>query len=171
MAASTTTPTKQTWLAWMPEGAPMPELLTHDEFLDRLGERGVALTSATFHYYRHRGILPRPIRRRLDGVTQAVYPHWLLPVVERIKAMQAQGKGLDEIQDAIQPITKMWALSTIDWKDPLSEPTTALDVALREWAQAKQPWLENPNINTIRVTLLDDEGHELDDPHELPFTP
>jgi hypothetical protein len=52
-----------TWLDWHPEGAPLPELLPHDELLARLRDRGVALTSASFHYYRHRGILPRPIRR------------------------------------------------------------------------------------------------------------
>jgi hypothetical protein len=85
--------------------------------------------------------------------------------------MQAQGKSLDEIVDMIQPVTKMWALSTIDWKDPLAEPTVTMDVAVRQWAKAKQPWLGNPAINTIRVTLLDDAGTELDDPHEAPFTP
>ena len=173
MPHSKTEPTKApTWLDLMPADAPMPELLPRDEFLARLRDRGVDLTPATFHYYRHRGILPRPIRRRVDGVTQAVYAPWLVPVVEAIKNMQAQGKSLDEIVDMIQPVTKMWALSTIDWKDPLAEPTATMDTAVRQWAKAKQPWLaDRGNINTIRVTVLDDEGHELDDPHELPFSP
>jgi len=157
-----------TWLDLMPANAPMPELLPHDELLARLRDRGVDLTSASFHYYRHRGILPRPIRRRVDGVTQAVYPAWLVPVVEAIRDMQAQGKSLDEIVDLIQPITKMWALSTIDWKDPLAEPTATMDTAVRQWAKAKQPWLaDRGNINTIRVTLVDDDGKDIED-HLIP---
>jgi hypothetical protein len=160
-----------TWLDLMPANAPMPELLPRDEFLTRLRDRGIDLTSASFHYYRHRGILPRPIRRRVDGVTQAVYAPWLIPVIQAIRDMQARGKSLDEIVDMIQPVTKMWALSTIDWKDPLAESTVTMDAAVRQWAKAKQPWLGNPAINTIRVTLLDDAGDELDDPHEFSFTP
>jgi DNA-binding transcriptional MerR regulator len=134
-----------------------------------LRDRGVDLSSTALEYYRHRGVLPRPIRRRYEGLTQALYPHWFIPVIERLKEMQAQGQSLDEIRDAIGPVMKAWALSTVQWKDPLHEPLAALDVAVREYiAVLQQSWEHGDEIRMVRMTFFDAEAEELPDfKHEV----
>jgi len=162
-------PAKPTWLDWHPEGAPLPELLPHDELLARLRDRGVDLSSTALEYYRHRNILPRPIRRRYEGLTQALYPDWFVPVIQAIKDMQTQGKSLDEIRDAIGPVMTMWAINTVPWEDPLAAPTATVNTAIREYVAALQPWEHGGEIRMARVTFFDDVGNELPDfKHEIP---
>ncbi len=102
---------RATWIDWMPEGAPDPELLSLPELLGALHERGVTITQYTLDHYRRIGVLPRPIRRRHGGVTQAVYPSWFVPAIAHLKQLQAGGKSLEDIR----PLMRAWALSTVQW--------------------------------------------------------
>ncbi len=89
---------QQSWADWMPEGAPAPtRLFSRDELLLALKEQNVELNPATFNYYRQRGALPRPIRRRYSGATQAVYPDWMVDAVVYLRKLQDQGISLEEI--------------------------------------------------------------------------
>lgn len=143
---------RETWLDWMPEGAPMPDLLSHDQLLEELHSRGVDLTSASFQHYRQRGVLPRPIRRRYEGVTQAVYPDWFIPAIEHLRRLQSEGKSLEEIR----PWMRSWALSSVLWSDPYARELVALRGPLRDLARAV-----GSEVNTITVTLTDHDGTEV----------
>jgi hypothetical protein len=146
------------WRDWMPVGSPMPDLLTHDQLLERLRGRGVDLTSASFQHYRQRGVLPRPIRRRYEGVTQAVYPDWFVPAIAQLRALQDQGKSLDEIK----PWMRAWALTNVLWDDPYARHLSALRAPLRELAASV-----SNRADRITVTITDANGDELFR-HELP---
>jgi len=155
---------KPTWLDWHPEGAPLPPLLSHDELLEALRERGIDISPYTLEHWRRNGILPRPVRRAHEGAVRPVYPHWYVAAVTHIKQRQSDGRGLDEIRDAIGPLLTMWALSALPWRDPdLDAATAALDMALHEYARASQGWIRDKGvINSIRVALIDEDGTELD---------
>lgn len=151
----------ETWLDWMPEGAPEPDLLSRDELLEALRiERGIELTPASFHHYRKIGLLPRPIRRRHEGVTQAVYPDWFIGAIAHLKHLQERGRTLEQIK----PHMRVWALSGIRWQDPLKQDLANLDAALRDYAKRymEKTDLGGRNINMIRVTFFDDDGEEID---------
>jgi hypothetical protein len=143
---------KETWIDWQIEGSPMPDLLSHDQLLDELRDRGTSLTSASFQHYRQRGVLPRPIRRRYEGVTQAVYPSWFIPAIEYLRQLQDQGKSLDEIA----PLMRAWAVSgaTAIWSDPYTKERSALRGPLRALARAV-----GPPVTTITVNLTDADGN------------
>lgn len=146
-AASTN---QETWLDWMPPGVPEPELLSRDELLEALHARGVEITRFALEHYRRKGVLPRPVRRRHGGVTQAVYPAWFVPAIEHLKQMQESGKSLDDIK----PWMRTWGLSTVSWKDPLAEPIANARAALSELLKA------NGIVDggVLRVVFTDDDG-------------
>lgn len=168
----TTTTAKETWFDVMPADLPMPELLSHDELLDRLRDRGVDLASSALHYWRHVGILPRPIKRRHQGATRAVYPEWFVPVIEWIRHMQGQGASLDEIRERARPVMTMWALNTVQWADPLTPVTRTLDIALRQYADAVVTLAPlDGEIAAMRVQLLDRDGVPVFPDHDVPHAP
>ncbi|MDQ3540812.1 MAG: hypothetical protein M3440_09005, partial [Chloroflexota bacterium] len=67
------------WRDWMPEGAPDPPLLSHDELIQELRNRGVEVTAATLEHWRRNGVVPRPVRRHHNGKTRPTYPSWIVP--------------------------------------------------------------------------------------------
>ncbi len=168
-AEKTATPPKQTWVDLMPPGAPMPELLSHDELLAALRDRGVGISPYTLEHYRRNGVLPRPIRHQHAGAVRPVYPLWFLDAITYVKKQQGAGMSLSEIKPRVTEWMRTWAVSHILWDDPV--PTAALDVVLREYAKAAQPWIiDRGTINSIRVALLDADGKELDY-HNVPYSP
>jgi len=154
-----------TWLDLMPANAPMPELLAHDELLAAVHDRGVELTSSGLEYYRLRTLLPRPIRRRHQGKTQAVYPSWYVDAIVHLKRLQAQGQSLDELRPTMWDWLRLKARGWVRWsvKDPLREPTANLQTAMETYARAVQPWLDGRTIGKIRAVLVDDDGNEITD--------
>lgn len=156
---------KQTWEDWMLPGTPEPHIMSRDELLDELKRRNVELTPAGLQYYRHRGIVPRPVRRRHQGVTQAVYPDWMVDAIAHVRELQDQGLSLEQIK----PLMRSWALSPIQWRDPIGANITALDGALRGFTRDVGAMLGFQNTNTITVTITDDDGNELFR-HEIPYT-
>jgi hypothetical protein len=153
---ATTKPKPQTWLDWMPPGAPEPQVLSLPELLEALREqRGIEITEYTLEHYRRNNVLPRPVRRRHGGVTQAVYPAWFVDAIAHLKDMQAQGKTLDEIR----PWMQSWALSTVDWKAPLDEKRIDARNAMTTLLRAHGITAGG----VMRVTFTDDDGNEWSD--------
>ena len=64
--------TCQTWRDWLPPGHPEPPLITREELLAALAQRGVALPARTLQRWEAAGTLPAPIRRRHDGATRTL---------------------------------------------------------------------------------------------------
>lgn len=155
-------PQRETWRDWMPAGAPDPEVLSRDELLEELAERGVKISEYTLEHYRRNGILPRPVRQRHGGVTQAVYPMWFVPAIRSIKRQQASGRTLEQIA----PTLRTWALSGIRWRDPLAEPITEARAALGELLKAYG--IRDGGV--LRVTYTDDAG-EVRVQEEWPVVP
>jgi len=154
--ATTTKPKSATatWRDWMPAGAPEPQLLSLPELLEALHDQhGIEITSYTLEHYRRQGVLPRPIRRRHGGVTQAVYPFWFVGAIAHLKDMQGKGKSLDEIK----PWMRSWALSTVPWTDPLAKPTADARAALTALVRAHG----HRSGGALRVSFTDDDGHEV----------
>lgn len=144
------TANSQSWRDFMPSDSPMPEVLSRDELLEALRDRGIEISPYTLEHYRRNGVLPRPVRQRHGGVTQPVYPVWFIPAIEHLKQLQAEGKSLEEIK----PWMRSWALSTVQWGDPLAKPTAAARASLTELLQAH-------NLNAggvLRVAFVDDNG-------------
>lgn len=143
----------QTWLDWLPEGAPEPQVLSLPELLEALrDQRGIEITPYTLEHYRRNNILPRPISRRHGGVTQSVYPMWFVDAIAYLKDMQAQGKSLEEIK----PWMRSWALVGIPWSDPLAEPRINARTALTALVRAHGITAGG----VLRVTFTDDDGNE-----------
>jgi hypothetical protein len=152
-AEKTATTPKETWVDWMPKGVPMPALLSLPELIEALrDEHGIEITPYTLEHYRRRGVLPRPIRRRHGGATQAVYPAWFVSAIAHLKEMQAGGKSLDEIG----PWMRTWALSTVQWADPLAKPTTDARAALT--ALVRVHGIRSGGV--LRASFVDDDGRE-----------
>ncbi len=125
-------PNQETWVDWMPEGAPEPELRSHDELIHELHERGIDITPTTLEYWRRKGILPRPVRRRHAGATRPVYPEWFVPAIEHLKKLQAAGKSLNDIC----PLMQSWARIPVQWNDPRAELIATTRAALTALASA-----------------------------------
>jgi DNA-binding transcriptional MerR regulator len=145
---------RATWLDWVPEGTPEPQLLSLPELLEALrDEHGIEITPYTLEHYRRQGVLPRPIRRRHGGVTQATYPVWFVSAIAHLKDMQRQGKSLAEIK----PWMRAWALSTVQWADPFAKTTTDARAALTALVRAHG----HHAGGVLRVAFVDDDGHEV----------
>lgn len=151
-----------TWRDWMPAGAPEPDLLSHDELVHELHERGIDVTPATLEHWRRNGVIPRPIRRRHQGNTRPVYPGWLVDAIVQLRELQDAGRSLEQIA----PIMRARALSTVSWRDPLSDAIAEARAALTKLATA-----EEPNAATVKITYLDSNGNPLSAYHEFPLSP
>jgi DNA-binding transcriptional MerR regulator len=159
--AETPTTNQETWLDWQPEGAPLPQLLSHDELLSLLHSRGNDVSPYTLEHYRRNGILPRPVRRQHAGKVRPVYPIWFVPAIETLKELQGLGWTLDEIKPHLKAQAR-----TVVMNDPLVSPRAALEAAARSYASAVVAESGFP-IATVRITLLDSRGNDLDH-HDIP---
>lgn len=92
--------TGETWRAWLPPGAPDPpdeQLMTRAAFVAALQARLPAFTEATLLAWQRAGALPRPIRRRVHGALQLLYPRWLLELAVTIPTLHDEGTSWAEI--------------------------------------------------------------------------
>lgn len=143
-------PKHETWRDWMPEGVPEPDVLSRDELMEALAERGVNISTHTFDHYRRVGVLPRPVRQHYGGVTQAVYPAWFVPAVLSIRRQLAAGRSLEQIK----PTMRAWALKDVRWRDPLEVPIAEARSALAELLRAYG--IRDGGV--IRLSYTDDSG-------------
>ncbi len=148
-------PKQQTWLDLLPQGTPEPLLITRDELIGALRERGVDVNEVTLVYWEREGILPRPIRRRHAGAPRALYPVYAINAVEHLRQLQDAGRTLDQIA----PLMRTWALAQVDWRDPLGESLTEARAALLRVAEALHA--DVTTVNTIAVTFTNDAGQEV----------
>lgn len=144
--------TKRTWLEVMPPGAPMPTVLSHDELLAALKDRGVDLPAATLANWRRWGLVPRPIRRRYQGVTQAVYPVWYVDGLQRIREMREAGLSLENIQAVF---VDEWPALAMNWKDPMNPLFATL---LYEVSRANGV---PTGVTQVTISFQDAEGNEV----------
>jgi hypothetical protein len=97
--------TGETWRAWLPPDAPDPpddQLLTRAAFVAAVQARLPAFTEATLQAWQRAGALPRPIRRRVHGVIQLLYPRWLLELAVTIPTLHEEGTPWPEIGDRLR---------------------------------------------------------------------
>ena len=143
--------TRESWIDWMPPGSPIPELLSHDELLKALHDRGVDVSPVALEHWRKSGVLPRPVRRWHNGAVRPVYPAWLIGAITHLRQLQEAGKSLEEIA----PIMRSWAATPVPWKDPLAEPIAAVRAALLSLTHAA-----DPDAASATVTLHARDGTE-----------
>jgi DNA-binding transcriptional MerR regulator len=149
------------WRDWMPEDAPDPPLLSHDELIQELRNRGVEVTAATLEHWRRNGVVPRPVRRHHNGKTRPTYPSWIVPAVAHLRQLQESGRTLEEIA----PVMRAWAHSSVAWDDPLAGVLAEARAALINLAAATQP-----DAVTITVTMTNAAGDPLHS-HEVRIPP
>lgn len=157
---------RQTWRDFMPVDAPMPALLSHDELLEALRERGIDLPSSTLEYYRQQGILPRPIRRRHGGATRPVYPEWMIEAIEYLRMLQDQGLSLEEIK----PRMHVWMLGAAAGRETAYEKAVALEAAFRKVAIGVGNLRDLSAADKVTISITDDKGNEVYR-HENTLTP
>jgi len=100
---------RDTWEDWLPEGAPAPDrFLTRDELVDRLRHYGIDVDARDLRFWENSGVLPRPVKRRHNGATWALYPDWgvspnaYLYLIRRLRQLQAAGQSLQQIAPRIR---------------------------------------------------------------------
>ncbi len=116
-----TKPNRETWLDWLPEGAPEPdlaELFTRDELIEELHRRGVDVSARTLAYWESEGVLPRALRRWRDGSPAALYPDWYVGAITHIRKLQAEGIPLRRMR----PLMRSWSL--IRYSHEIVDPET-----------------------------------------------
>lgn len=93
-----------TWIDWMAPGTPEPtELITRDEVIDRLLQRGVKIAARTLAHWESIGATPRPVRRWRDGAPRALYPDWVVDIAVQVPHfLRYEGLTLSEIGDTLR---------------------------------------------------------------------
>ena len=109
-------------------------------------------------HWENSGLGPRPIRRWRDGAPAPLYPEYAIAAIAHLRELQEAGRPLDQIAQ----LMRAWALSPIQWEDPLSRPLTNARAALVDLARAL-----NVEVNSIAVVFKDNGGAEVW-AHEIP---
>ena len=96
-------PKRETWLDWI---APVPyaeamlraqPMLKTDELLASLKSQSIEATRRDISFWQRQGVIPYPTKERRDGAVWAMYPHWMMQVIESLRKMQEHGLSLDQI--------------------------------------------------------------------------
>ena len=126
---------RATWFDDVPDylrDMPVEGLYTREDVLGSLQDRGVDVNEVTLVFWEKTGILPRPVRRWRDGAPRALYPPWAVDAIAHLRALQAQGRTLDQIALLMQG----HKLAPVIWQDPIAGPKTDARTALMAYAQA-----------------------------------
>ena len=95
------------WLAAGP-----PYLLTRDELIAELAARGFATSPRQLQSWVSYGVLPKPARRvpaLADArVPRALYPAWLIPVLEELLGLAHQNQTIAQLKDQAPAIIAHW---------------------------------------------------------------
>jgi hypothetical protein len=101
-------PKRETWLDWV---APVPTdeamaraepLLTTDQLLAALESQGIKITRWDLSYWQRQGVIPYPTKGSRGGATWALYPRWMIDVVQVLRRSQTHGQSLDLIAMALR---------------------------------------------------------------------
>jgi DNA-binding transcriptional MerR regulator len=168
-----TRPKRTTWRDWLPPGAPEPaRLLTRDEVVRWLGEAGVAVTANDLRFWEQEGVLPHPVRQGHRGATRAVYPDWIVPLVERLRELQGQGKSLREIARVLRPSAILalqegvppTAIPLVFRNETLLQAGQEIETfaeVLRDFAAWAQRTYHTPPLGQAFVSFLDRDGQPI----------
>ncbi len=167
---------RETWRDWLLAGSVDPaEVLTRDDLVTRLQDRGVQVTTDDFRYWERIGVLPRAIRQRHDGATRAVYPDWFVPLVIRLRTLQRRDNvPLVRIGQALRTYARMVLADGLSMEEvPFSipppteyDPREALANALADLVRS----LERQNVTLSApihqgiLILCDRDGRPVFDP-------
>lgn len=88
---------KGTWKDWEHPDVPEPGLLTRDELVETLIRLGVEVEERRLRFWEAEGVLPAPIRRRLNGATRALYPTWQINLIFALRQFQERGYALPDL--------------------------------------------------------------------------
>jgi len=89
---------RETWREWQAPEVVEPPLLTRGALIEALARLGLDdIDERRLRFWEMKGVLPGPIRRRLDGATRALYPPWMVNLVFSLRHLQARGFALDDL--------------------------------------------------------------------------
>ena len=91
-------------------------LLTRGELLDRLREKGFDADDQDLAYWQRTGAIPYPTKRRKDKTTIAVYPIWMVELIELLRQGQQFGLNLKEIAPVLKPDVARFTASPLNRK-------------------------------------------------------
>ncbi len=156
MTKTVSKPKGQTWVDWMPPGSPEPFLLTRSELLQELADQGISISFRSLENWQAKGVIPRPVRRRHAGSTQAMYPTWIIGAIKHLKYAQDRGMALEKIA----PLMRSWATRDIQLTDPLARPKAEAQAALLAYVRA---WEQSTggSAGGVTVCVTDGQGTEL----------
>lgn len=148
---------RETWRDWMPGEPPDGMvIMSRDELLDALRDRGIDITPRTLERWQAAGALPYPVRRWHEDAVKATYPGWLVPAIAHLRELQDQSVPVARIAQHM----RAWAFSAYDWKDPLADVEKAARIALTAYVRAWEAFA-GKQIGGVEVTFNTGDGHEL----------
>ncbi len=161
---------QETWLDWLPERAPdleLGDLLSRDELLQELRDRGVDVNARTLASWEAKGTLPRAIRRWRDGAPAALYPVQAVGAVEHLRRLRAEGVPLQ----TIKPLVRSWFRTRLAY-----ELITPEEIERNRERNRDHPWdmeeqllavataherRTGTKIVRVELRLFDEQGHPL----------
>ena len=153
----------QTWLDLMPPGnrPAKAEMLTRDELLTELKDRGVELNDTTLVFYEKSGVLPRAVRSRRDGSPVALYPDAAVDWIAYARQLQDSGTPLSQLAPLVRThVLLSTGHGEIDTTPGVSDVVSALESALATFAAWHERTHGTP-VATADARLLDTAGNEL----------
>ncbi len=153
-------PKRETWLDLMPPGKrpSRDTLITRDELLAELHERGIDITPVALATQERRGFLPRALRSRRNGSPVALYPADAVDWIAHARQVQSSGTPLRQIGPYIRTHVLMsTGYGTIDTTPGISEVVSELETALAKFAE----WHEHTHGTPVAAAdarLLDASG-------------
>lgn len=87
------------WYDWFPTRTPR-DLVSREELLARLRERGIEISERTLTYWELKNVIPRPIRQRqagAKGAARALYPLFAVDTIAKVRSLQDNGISLRAI--------------------------------------------------------------------------
>jgi hypothetical protein len=103
-AETTAKPKRETWLDLMPpEQRPArDDLITRDELIAELKDRGLDMTAVALAAQERRGFLPRALRSRRGGSPVALYPPQAVDWIAYARQLQEGGTPLRQVGPVIR---------------------------------------------------------------------
>jgi hypothetical protein len=100
----------QTEPRWKTAGEPY--LLTRDELITELDQRGVHVSDRQLKLWATHGLLPPPIRRlpvgATDGKSRALHPFWVIGLIPDLLSRLRSGHGIKKLVPYAQGQWKEW---------------------------------------------------------------
>ena len=153
-------PKRETWLDLMPPGKrpSRDTLITRDELLAELHERGIELSPIALATQERRGFLPRALRSRRNGSPVALYPTEAVDWVAHARQLQDSGTPLRQIGPVIRThVLISTGHGTLDTTPGISDVVSDLETALAKFSE----WHEHTHGTPVAAAdarLLDASG-------------